>query len=437
MGDILPFIARLQADGGWTAPERASLQALVDQIATESTPVEVSFGATDAGDPWCVVTDQDAEVLIHVARIGARVVVHYAADDVMAEAPDLRSALAERLPSAARGAFRAANDDSRQAQILIALIVGAAFAVEARMPLFSTTLGAGEADIPHPMAPHALGERGDEAQPAAEAPRTAHHDAAPPSDPSQARTSVAAAETATAATAMVAANQPALAAATSDLASRAVQWQAADQAEFMTFDAVSRVAGTAGDDRLVGTSGADLVTGGDGNDTLSGGGAPDGLWDTLVGGDGDDHLYLDAQTLAEGGRGADVFIVQGSTMAGGAERLLGAVLDFRVFDGDRFITLDGRTPGMRFGEGPPPEAALRGLNLNFRGGERQPTATHGGESAHRPSPGDVTVLQVDLDGDGVADGYIAVLNRLSDAERAAIVEHSHLPGAALIHPDIV
>jgi hypothetical protein len=437
MGDILPFIARLQADGGWTAPERASLQALVDQLTAESTPVDVAFGATDAGDPWCVVTDQDSEVLIHVARIGARVVVHYAADDVMAEAPDLRSALAERLPASPRGAFRAANDDGREAQVLIALIIGAAFAIESRLPLFTTTLAAIEPDAA-PATPAATADhREAEAQGPADAPRPAEAHA--PSDPSQARNAVAAAETAHVATVAAAAGLPAMAAAAPDTSS-AGAWRSVETPEFMLLDAVSHVSGTDGDDRLVGTAAADLITGGDGADTLSGGGAPEGQWDTLSGGAGDDHLYLDAQTLAAGGDGADVFVLRMPLHEGGAERLLGAILDFRVLDGDRLVTIDGRTPGMRFGDGLPPEGALRGLSISsdFRGHDTagRPGASDTGHD--RPGPEiPFTVLQVDLDGDGVADGYVAVLNRLSDTERAVITDQGHLPGAAFIHPDIV
>ncbi|WP_091739501.1 calcium-binding protein [Phenylobacterium immobile] len=439
MGDILPFIARLQAEGGWTAPERASLQALVDQLTAEATPVEVAFGASDSGDPWCVVTDQDSEVLIHVARIGARVVVHYAADDVMAEAPDLRSALADRLPASPRSAFRAANDDGREAQVLIALIVGAAFAIESRLPLFTATLAGVEPDAPTPSTVAEATENGANAPPPSDAPRAAGQDATAPSDPSQARNALAAAETAHAASAAAATSLPTIALAGSEASGSGGQWRLSEEPEFMRFDAVTHVAGTDGNDRLIGAKGADFISGGDGADTLSGGGAPEGLWDTLIGGAGDDHLYLDAHTLAAGGVGGDSFVLRAPNEAGGADRLLGAILDFRFLEGDRLVTADGRAAGMRFGDGPPPEGALKGLirGAGFHG-ETTIKPTPGGGEPHPPAPETpFTVLEVDLNGDGVADGYIAVLNRLSDAERTAITQQSHLPGATFPQPDIV
>jgi hypothetical protein len=447
MGDILPFIARLQADGGWTAPERASLQALAEKMAAQATPVEVAFGASDAGDPWCVVTDGDSEVLIHVARIGERVVVHYAAEDIVSEGDDLRSALAERLPATGRVNVRAANDDQREAQVLIALVVGAAFAIEQRLSPFAVTINPHEAETPPPAPGKASELAAASAQGHTEASAGASHEAAPlPADPSQTRNAVAAAETAHAAAVAVAA--PALAAAgePTEEAPQTVQWRPMDEPEFMTFDAIHHVSGTDGADVLVGTAGADLVIGGAGDDTLSGGGAPEGAWDTLVGGDGNDHLYLDASTLAVGGQGADIFIIRlphGATAAaagaagGDGERLLGAIFDFRVFEGDRLVTSEGRTPGMRFGDGPPPEGALQGLAAHAfaRGdGAAGPASTEGVKVA---MPGPVTILHVDLDGDGVADGYVAVLNRLSPEERAAILDQAHLPGASLDHTDIV
>ena len=97
MGQVVPFIARLRDSGDWSAAERARLEALADQLAAGGVDVEVIFGATDEGDPWCVVTDGAGDVLIHVARIGGKFVVHSAVDDTVDESFDLHAALRERL----------------------------------------------------------------------------------------------------------------------------------------------------------------------------------------------------------------------------------------------------------------------------------------------------------------------------------------------------
>ena len=158
MGDVLPFIAKVRASGDWTAAERARLEELGRQFAETGMGVEVVFGTTEDGDPWCVVKDQNEEVIVHVARIGGRFVVHHAVDDALAEGADLHTALAERLAPA----DAAQGDESvvvpfslagRQAQTFMALIVATAFfyetsaAVDMGDPVEELTL---ESDSPAP-----------------------------------------------------------------------------------------------------------------------------------------------------------------------------------------------------------------------------------------------------------------------------------------------
>ncbi|MCQ0969066.1 hypothetical protein MLD63_01280 (plasmid) [Paracoccus sp. TK19116] len=80
------------------------------------------------------------------------------------------------------------------------------------------------------------------------------------------------------------------------------------------------ILGEAGDDSLAGGTGADRIIGGAGNDVLSGLGqsraAPSSLsesledrGDTLLGGMGDDTLWISAEDTATGGEGADLFAV--------------------------------------------------------------------------------------------------------------------------------
>ncbi|MBJ7413322.1 MAG: hypothetical protein JHD15_23600 [Phenylobacterium sp.] len=136
MGQVVPFIARVRDSGDWTTAERARLQELADRLAASGVDVEVIYGATDEGDPWCVVTDGAGDVLIHVARIGGKFVVHSAVDDAINENADLHTALRDHL---------AATEDAladqsatilpfgltaRQGQTFLALVVAAAFFYE-------------------------------------------------------------------------------------------------------------------------------------------------------------------------------------------------------------------------------------------------------------------------------------------------------------------
>lgn len=96
-------------------------------------------------------------------------------------------------------------------------------------------------------------------------------------------------------------------------------------------DLGGRVLGQGGSDTLVGGAGSDTLWGGDGDDTLAGRGGGDELWggkgnDRLLGGDGDDLLYgEDGDDFLAGEGGADVIY-------GGAGRdlLVGG-------DGDDFL----------------------------------------------------------------------------------------------------
>jgi hypothetical protein len=125
LGQIVPLVTRLGARGDFSAEERARLSELAERYGAAGVRVEVIFGATEEGDPWCVVKDEAEEVLIHVARIGDTFVVHYALDDALRQGQDLRSVLRERLAWEDR--LEVVVPFSRQAQSLLALIVAASF----------------------------------------------------------------------------------------------------------------------------------------------------------------------------------------------------------------------------------------------------------------------------------------------------------------------
>ncbi|MCR5878481.1 calcium-binding protein [Phenylobacterium sp. J367] len=400
MGDVLPFIARVRESGDWTAAERARLEALGRQFAEEGLRVEVIYGATEDGDPWCVVKDQNEEVLVHVARIGGRFVVHYAVDDAIAEGADLHLALAERL---------AVDDDTpqgdvvvpfslagRQAQTFIALVVATAFFYETS----AAVIEAGElgeelhfdSDPPPPPTlaeDNSLNEKREVATQAVvvtsdaePAPRTVELAAAGPQAPA------------------VAAPQTALHVAAKDEAQplgKPEPEEAAQVAEARAA-AVNVIRGGDGDDVLTGTSGVDHLQGGDGNDTLSGGGTNHAGYDFLQGGAGADRLMVNAETVAEGGSGADTFVIARPIVMGDASTLLGVILDFRAEEGDEVETEKGgpvvlppSPPGdMETEEHPPTDGTgLLPPGTSFGPGRR---------------------VEVDLDGDGVVDGYIWVAN---------------------------
>lgn len=97
MGTVLSFGNRVLGSGQWTASERSRLDALTERFFGGGEKVQVVFGATDDGAPWCAVTNQDDEVLVHVARVADQFLVHFVTEDVMAKGANLREALGQWL----------------------------------------------------------------------------------------------------------------------------------------------------------------------------------------------------------------------------------------------------------------------------------------------------------------------------------------------------
>ncbi|WP_395670872.1 hypothetical protein [Phenylobacterium sp.] len=394
MGDVLPFIAKVRASGDWTATERAQLEALGQRFAETDPGVEVVFGATEDGDPWCVVKDQNEEIIVHVARIGGRFVVHYAVDDALAEGADLHAALSERLLQEAAEADDVVVPFSlagRQAQTFIALIVAAAFFHETSAALTPET---SDETVANPEAPPA-----DAPPPSSDdlgsiqERELAVHGRAAGEPTAEVR---AAAWTPEAAAAVASASlSPAVAtvAAQVDLPAFTVTPPATPIETAVSEPRGLLLAGGDGDDRLQGGDGADTLVGGAGDDTLSGGGvAGGGGRDLLVGGEGDDRIDVDAATIAEGGEGADTFVIATPTVMGVADTFLGVIVDLRFAEGDQLQTTDGRTVA------PVPP---------------KPTDPFGVEQVPTTPPPTVPPtlrpddrIEVDIDGDGRNDGYL-------------------------------
>jgi hypothetical protein len=437
MGQVVPFIARVRDSGDWSAAERARLEELADRLAASGVRVEVIFGATDEGDPWCVVTDEDGDVLIHVARIHGKFVVHSAVDDAVNESADLHTALRDRLAATEEAMAPSSATilpfGARQAQTFLALLAATAFFYETSA--IGDTAEAGE---PPPARPAA--EPPPAPPPEAETPvherEAAQGVALQPADPPAgvALISAAPAEAAPLAGAEPAPDlppppspQPAQPAS----GEAAVSLASPTSAEV----AAATIRGGAGNDLLEGTAADEHIIGGDGDDTLRGGGGHD----LLDGGAGDDRLEITGQTVAIGGAGADTFVIQAPAHGGGPDTLLGVILDYSGAEGDRIFSFTGeaiRIPQQRPGDGtdkqgppstdgfaPQTQTPKPDVGPDISGGDFGTTTI---PSTDHPSPAPptfgpstlgpatttpLTRVDVDLDGDGVIDGYILVGSR--------------------------
>jgi hypothetical protein len=425
MGQVVPFISRVRDSGDWSTAERARLEALADQLSAQGVDVEVIFGATDEGDPWCVVTDGNGDVLIHVARIDGKFVVHSAVDDTVDESFDLHAALRQRLEiteeAVAPKSATILPFTAREGQTFLALVVAAAF--------FYETAGAfDEAQAAElPKAPSTPSEEPP--------PPAAVHDAPAQEREIAAQGVVSKALQAAAGVTVAAAPAEEAPAATTDAAEEPAlppQVETAPAQAHAEPPAVTAPAeeapvviqGTARDDLLVGTTAAERIEGGAGDDTIRGGGGHD----TLLGGAGDDRIEFTDGAQVLGGTGADTFVVAAATRGGGPNVLLGYIRDFSLEDGDRLFTASGRAIHVNWGPDTPPND--RTTPPTTGPGDTGPAPGDGGGSGPGGSGGDfgVTTTQpvgptlvgppppplrvdIDLDGDGVADGYVLLGHR--------------------------
>ncbi|MFA5600426.1 MAG: hypothetical protein WCY15_04150 [Phenylobacterium sp.] len=430
MGDIIPFLSRLVGRLDWSAAEKARLQQLADRMGQGELDLEVVFGRSDQGEPWCAVTGQDQEVLVHIARIGGRFIVHHLAEDIL-EAGESLWAAVERalgdawtdLPAPTLAEVIPIEAQSRHTHILSALIV-AAVLVEAEFAPPAEATAEEPADPLLPPAdppPEAVSEaRADE--PAA-IPARAHDE---PVKGSSAATRLAplgqdeadspAPPTPVAVQASAPAEPLAVEAWTP---SEVHETQPREEEE----EAAHRLVGSEGDDVMAGGAEAEVLFGAGGNDTLSGGGAPEGEFDWLHGGDGDDALIVEAQVVAVGGAGADRFTF---VFDGGQGGQFGRVLDFTPSQGD-VLQSAGAHP-VALVSATAEADVLAGL----------PSPPQGFGQAG-PPPG--YRVGMDLDGDGQADGEVLLAGAEVSGFLAANLARPPAPppppgGAPVVEPAV-
>lgn len=350
MGDVLRFIRAVTQTGYWTNQEKAELFRLTQELADQDAGIETASGLSDTGDPWFIVySAATGDVLVHVARIGGRFVVHDLSGDLLIEGDDLRRLVNRAAGQGGLEEFTQANLNNVVVLASLALVVDfflhtePAAAMDAGDDLTMTTNLA-------PMAMIALMD---------DLPAIAAGDSSKSaSDRSAVHTAWSAVPVVGESMLILADGQLALArqaAAAGDTDIPAIQPHATATAApapiadltITGTDAAETLVGAAGNDTLRGGQGDDLLLGGAGNDLLEGGAGDDTLvgglgHDTLRGGDGNDTLVVDAQDIATGGRGADHFVVTDSLLTRWVElksqgtpiEMSRNITDFRFADGD-------------------------------------------------------------------------------------------------------
>lgn len=383
MTNVVPFVPRLVARDGWTVSELGRLAELAERLSARGAKVDVVYGSSDIGEPWCVITDGDDEVLIHVARIDGQFVIYDAADDAVQEGESLWEAFDHLLGPD----WRDEREDvvvslpMRQAQAVIALVVAVGFIAEAALVDTAHAAEAenGQAEAPHAVIlPVASLEETDAQRPERLLAEKRETDERPGVDsPAQLRVEAATD------TPPVAEAEPTSFAQAPKPETEQIDLSAGGET-LQRGEAGETLAGGAGDDSLMGGAGGDLLLGGAGADTLDGGGARDGEADVLDGGAGDDWLNLGVNTIAFGGQGADVFNLTG---VGG--QTVNVITDFSVEDGDK-IVLNGARPTVLWA---------------------QPYSSVGAPSFAGLSATDGLIIALDYNNDQRPDAYLAVFTR--------------------------
>lgn len=488
---MLRFIRAVTQTGYWTNQEKAELFRLAEELSGPGTGVETATGISDNGDPWFIVYDAvTGDVLVHVARIAGKFVVHDMSGDLLLEGNDLRR-LVDRASGIdpaeiANGAF------GSNVVVLAALALVIDFFLNTEK---AEATPAHETEVPLAFAAMAIGQAQIDLPPPDAA---VHTEKQGQGDRSQGQGQWSALPVVGESVLLVTGDErQSHMAVQVALTGRPVEPVGIIHSSFptaMTDDTADDTAldltGTAAADTLVGGAGNDTLRGGDGNDLLSGGAGDDLLIggsgddtlvggagrDTLDGGPGNDTLVIDAADVALGGSGADRFVVTDSlvgqwvslTQAGKSVVFADNVKDFSFAEGDRLsfllknwqVTVDliNTSRPVQPGPGGGDKAGgdnIRGMGADGGGddnrlmggsdGDGDFGITSGGGEAGTSlmppgaglwpgtaptAPG--TEVELDTDNDGIIDTVITVRPAASDDDASPT---DHVTGAdAMDHP---
>lgn len=381
MGTVLSFASRVFGSGQWTASERSRLEALTERFFGDAENVQVVFGATDDGAPWCALTNEHDEVLVHVARLADQFLVHFVAEDVMARGANLREALGQWLsPEPERTGVVVPFARAQGGASVLVLLAVATF-LEDQLRLVAPHLADGEPWLPtepseaDSSSMSKLETAGEGRSEAAASDGRASDEAGNPAATTQAQFGGGADQ----------AISSAQSAGGAEISASGHPLKPEAQTAAPK-DAPQELRGDEGDDRLVGSPRAERLTGGPGNDFLVGGGGRD----TVDGGSGNDRIVLTSDTVADGGAGADTFVVSAPEVLNQPDTLLGTIFNFDPNEGDR-LTSWGEFAIVRR-----PEGEL-------------------GDLGSASTPGAEQRVEFDFDGDGRSDGYVLLTSAASHA----------------------
>jgi len=392
MGTVLELRLPPSPPGDWTLAERNQLYDICDRLGA-APGREIVFGVTDNGDPWCVVLDDGGEVLLHVARIEGRFVVHSAPENALAEAGDLRTAISG-LPFADTPTPRQSTVVSLHGEVLAPHILVALAAGEYQptsIPLDPPPPASTAEPARFMTASVATAAPFLDQEPLLEAPENSRAaEAQDPPSPPELATAASVRDEIT----LVEADAPAAPAPVLVLPQVAeveltTATSPASPAPETPPPEASRI-DVAGGETLSGGAGADTLIGGDGDDLLDGRGAGEGEIDLLDGGAGDDQIVMGPQVVAIGGDGDDVFLVADASLDPSLLRALGIIVDFFESRDDRLEFTSGehvRVVGMS------PGSDVLASVRNIQGLENAPVIAG-------------ARLALDFNGDGQADGFI-------------------------------
>lgn len=390
MGAVLQF-AKVQTGDDWTPSERVQLREIWSQLTADIEDLEVVFGKSDLGDPWCVIGDESGDVMLHVARISGEFVVHSTAADTVAEGFDLWNTVARLLGSSIRdrrGEVLSFPSDSATASA-IALFLSIALAGEMGHLTddFQRSLGAmgppkdevtNSNREPTPSTGASEATRHDESRLQHEAPSSRQEQyAQPPHPDDQAAHGHAS-------------NSPEPSAAEASRAPLASTPPRANSGEAEAPMAANAPPPTGDARGLNSVSALADVT--DKNRAAATGNL------LVEGGDGADRLQLSARWVTAGADGADVFVAEAlnpapaETTTSDEPRLLGVVADLIEAQGDR-LEFSGGATAIAVGTRLESDVLAHLRNL--------PAMSTVPEVAGRR-------IDFDLDGDGTSDAFLLV-----------------------------